>query len=63
MAKMERRESYFAEVYRVEDPYWNPAPRESATLATCNFRSYLIGGLNFEAVKEVNEVKLNGEHV
>lgn len=63
MAKMKKRESYFAELYRDEDPYWNPAPRESATLATVNYNSYLIGGLNFDTVKELASVKITGDHI
>ena len=61
--KSRRKEQFTAELHRIEDQYWNPAPREGSTIVTSNFRSYLIGGLNFEAVKEIAEVTLNGEHV
>jgi hypothetical protein len=59
---MKIKESYYAELYRIEDPLWNPAPRESATLTTINFRSYLIGGQNYEACREIASVKVNGEY-
>ena len=51
------------EVFRVEDQIWNPTPRESAVFATCNMKSFLIGGLNYEASKEIGMCKLIGEHV
>jgi len=31
-----------------------PAPRECATMSSCDFTHFLIGGLNYEAVKDIS---------
>eukprot|EP00347_Sterkiella_histriomuscorum_P001859 403370405 len=54
---------HFLELYKVEDQYWNPPPRESATLVSLNHRQYLIGGLNFEASRDISQLKVINEHV
>jgi hypothetical protein len=40
-----------------------PAPRECATITTSDFRTFLIGGLNYEAIKEICEARIIGEEV
>ena len=39
---------------------WLPAPRECASLTYVNHRTYLMGGLNYDANKEVGELKIIG---
>ena len=43
----------------MKDEYWNPSPREGAVLTTCNDVSYLTGGLNYEAVKEISSITVD----
>ncbi|CDW78242.1 kelch motif family protein [Stylonychia lemnae] len=61
--KVKKRESYLIECFRVEDPYWNPPPRESGCLVQSNHKSYLIGGLNYETSKDVPQLRIVGDHV
>jgi hypothetical protein len=43
---------------------WQPAPRETATLTSIKNRAFLIGGLNFDANKEIGQLKIKGlEHL
>jgi len=53
----------FIEVKKVKDCKWSPAPRECATLTVCDFKMYLIGGINFDACKEVIEGRIYGDSV
>lgn len=40
-----------------------PAPRECASLVTVGYKMYLMGGLNFDACKEIILAKVNGDSV
>lgn len=40
---------------------WLPAPRECSTLTTVGYKMYLIGGLNYDACKEIICAKINGD--
>ena len=51
--RMQKRESFYAELNVLEHHNWMPAPREYSTISYCNHRCYLIGGLNFEANNEI----------
>jgi len=52
---MQRREGFRIDVTEVKQAKWIPAPRECATLTTCgDYRMFMIGGLNFDAVKEIS---------
>lgn len=52
--------------YDVEEPSWIPPPREYATLLPKsfdlkdpkNFSLYYIGGMNYDTVKEISELKI-----
>lgn len=56
VSKIKKRESYYCDLQRSEDPMGgvNPPPRESAVLVSCSHNhSFLLGGLNYEVVKEI----------
>lgn len=57
--RMQKREAFYAELTTTTHHNWIPAPREYSTLTFCNRRCYLIGGLNYDANKEVAQVILN----
>jgi hypothetical protein len=48
---------------KAKESKWLPAPRECATLTVCDFKMYLIGGLNFDACKEMIEGRISGENI
>ena len=50
---MQKRESFFVTVIKQELHNWQPAPRECATLTTIKNKGYLVGGLNYDANREV----------
>ena len=58
--RMQKRESFYVTVLKMPLNNWQPAPRECATLTTVNNQGFLIGGLNFDANKEVAQLKLHG---
>lgn len=57
--RMQKRESFYAEMTVLSPPSWNPAPREYSTLTFCNRRVYLIGGLNYDCNNEVAQLKMD----
>ena len=57
--RMQKRESFYAELTVLQPPSWNPAPREYSTLTYCNRRVYLIGGLNYDCNSEVAQLKMD----
>ena len=61
--RMQKRESFRIDVRNVVDSKWMPAPRECATLTTCGYRLYMIGGLNFDTCKDIIEGKIIGDSV
>ena len=40
-----------------------PPPRESATLTSSGFSSYMIGGMNQEPIKEIVRARVMGEQI
>jgi len=61
--RMQKRESFRLEVRIPYDSQWQPAPRECATLTAVGYCMYLIGGLNFDACREIISGKINGDQV
>lgn len=59
--RMQKRESFRIDVKLPFDSKWMPAPRECATLTTVNYKMYLMGGLNYDACKEIIQAKVNGD--
>ena len=57
--RMQKKESFYAELTLITCPNWNPAPREYSSLTYCNRRAYLIGGLNYDTNKEVGQLRMN----
>jgi hypothetical protein len=53
----------FLEMKKAKESKWLPAPRECATLTVSEFKMYLIGGLNFDACKEMIEGRISGDNV
>ena len=51
--RMQKKESFYAEMTEINTTGWMPAPREYSTLTFCNRRGYLVGGLNYDTNKEV----------
>lgn len=51
--RMQKRESFYAEIIPISCKGWTPAPRENSTLCCVNNNSYLIGGQNHECNSEV----------
>ena len=51
------------EVIRAHESKWTPAPRECATITSCDFCTFMIGGMNFEAIKDVVEAKVVGDRI
>ena len=58
--RMQKRESFFVTVIKQELYNWQPAPRECATITAINNRGYLVGGLNFDANREIAELTVDG---
>jgi hypothetical protein len=50
-------------VIRSKESKWTPAPREVSTLTTCDLKTFLIGGMNFNAVREITKAKIIGDSV
>jgi hypothetical protein len=50
-------------VVRTTDPKWTPAPREVASMTTCDMKPFLIGGMNYEAIREITKAKIVGDTV
>lgn len=61
--RMQKRESFRIDVRMPFESKWQPAPRECATLTTCGYKMFLMGGLNFDACKEIVQAKVNGDQV
>ena len=61
--RMQKRESYRIDVKNVQDSRWMPAPRECATMTTVGYKLYMIGGLNFDACKEVVRAQIIGDSI
>lgn len=61
--RAQKREGFRVDVTSAKESKWTPAPRECATVVTCDFRTFLIGGLNYEAIREITEAKVVGDHV
>jgi len=45
--RMQKRESYYITVRKMESKKWVPIPRENSTLTFVNYSAFLIGGLNY----------------
>ena len=60
---MQKRESFRIDVQIPQESKWLPAPRECATLTTVGFNMYLMGGLNYDACKEIICAKIAGDKV
>jgi hypothetical protein len=58
--RMQKRESFYVTVVKMPNTGWCPAPRECATLTSINHRAYLLGGLNYDANKEVAMLRVRG---
>ena len=61
--RMQKRESFRIDVKNVVDTRLMPAPRECASLTTCGYKMYMIGGLNYDTCKEIFEAKIIGDSV
>lgn len=61
ISRMQKRESFRLNVTIPFDSKTMPAPRECATLTTVGFSMYLIGGLNYDACREIICAKINGD--
>ena len=61
--RMQKRESYRIDVKDVFDQRWMPAPRECATMTTCGYKLYMIGGLNYDACREIVQAKIIGDSI
>jgi len=57
---MQKRESFYVTVVKMPIYNWQPAPRECASLTAVNHRAYLLGGLNFDANREVAQLRIRG---
>ena len=57
---MQKRESFYVTVVKLPAYGWQPAPRECTTLTTANQRAYLIGGLNYDAYREIAQLRIQG---
>ena len=58
--RMQKRESFYVTVVKMPVSGWCPAPRECATLTAINHRTYLLGGLNYDANREVGQLRVRG---
>mmetsp|Transcript_42735 Transcript_42735/g.65637 ORF Transcript_42735/g.65637 Transcript_42735/m.65637 type:complete len:142 (+) Transcript_42735:1232-1657(+) len=61
--RMQKRESFYVTVVKMEIHSWQPAPRECSTLTSVTNRAYLTGGLNFDANREISLLKIKGLEV
>ena len=61
--RMQKRESFRIDIKNVVDTRYSPAPRECASLVTCGYNLYLLGGLNFETCKEMIQGKVIGDSI
>ena len=57
---MQKRESFYVTVLKQELHNWQPAPRECASITCVNNRGYLLGGLNYDANREIAELQVDG---
>jgi hypothetical protein len=55
---MQKREALYCNLKKQSSKKWLPAPCEWPTLSAVNNRAYLIGGINFDASKEVACLKI-----
>lgn len=62
LSKLQSFQPYI-EVHRAKESKWLPAPRECATLTVCDYKMFLIGGINFDACKEMIEGRISGENL
>ena len=60
---MQKRENFRLEIRVPNESKWLPAPRECATLTPVGVTMYLIGGLNYDACREIISAKIVGEQV
>jgi len=61
---MQKREGIRVEVKVINDPKWKtPAPRECATINQCDFKNYLFGGLNYNAMNDVTEAQVHRDEI
>jgi len=62
--RAQKREGFRVDITKSKDSKWTPAPREVATLTTtCDMQTFLIGGMNYEAIKEVTKATIVGDSV
>ena len=60
---MQKRESFRLEVKIPFESKWQPAPRECASICTVGYSLYLIGGLNYDACREIISAKIIGDSI
>ena len=63
MQRAQQREGFRVEVTRTKASRWTPAPRECAQITTGDNQTYLTGGMNFEAIKEITKARIVGDTV
>ena len=57
--RMQKKESFYAELTAISTTKWAPAPREFSTFTFSNRRCYLFGGLNYDTNNEVAQYKFH----
>ena len=61
---MQKREGFRIEVRaQPEGKGWTPQPRECATLTAHGLSMFMIGGMGYDAIKEITEAKVMGDHI
>jgi hypothetical protein len=50
-------------VTRSVDSKWTPPPREVASLTSVDMNAFLIGGMNYEAIREITKCRILGDTV
>jgi hypothetical protein len=61
--RAQKREGFRVDIIESKQAKWTPAPRECATMSTVDHRSFLIGGMNYEAIREIVRAKILGDRV
>lgn len=61
---MQKREGIRVEVRsQPEGKGWTPMPRECASLTSHNFKTFMIGGMSSDTIKEIVEAEIFGDQV
>lgn len=62
--RMQKREGIRVEVRsQPEGKGWTPMPRECASLTSHNFKTFMIGGMSSDTIKEIVEAEIFGDQV